>query len=537
MNGPDWAAALRDWRSALGEDRVASDEHSVAAIARNVSGLTRRIPAIIRPRSVDDVVAVVRIARQHRAPIHPISRGRNWGMGSKLPPRDDTAVLDLSGLNRIREIHAAGRYAVVEPGVTQGQLYEHLRAERLPLRFNVTGSSADTSLIGNALDRGVGYFESRASCLSGLEVVLGTGEVLHTGFGHFDGARTTHLYQPGVGPSLDALFTQGNFGIVTAAGVELLPRPEAETAVIARIDREEALAPLIDALADLRRRGLIAGVAHVGNRERSWITLAPLVAEQLIASGRCTPERAREAAEAILRAEGFGPWSAVAAVYGPRAGHRAKCREVRRALGPVARVTMLSPRALGIAERVLRFVARWSATAADQLAVVRAIQPLHGLAHGIPTNDTLPAVEWPLGGAPVRSEDPDQGTAGLLYCLPILPAEGPFVAGALKDVRRIFAAQGFEAAITVNLLDDRSMEGVISLAFRRNDPAQVERAQRAIREAEVELLRRGCPPYRVGLGSMDLVVRPEDTFWQVVARLKDVFDPDGVISPGRYNLR
>ncbi len=537
MNGPDWAAALQEWRAALGADRVVSDDDSLAAVARNVSGLRRRIPAIIRAGSVEDVVAVVRIARRHRTPIHPISRGRNWGMGSKLPPRDDTAVLDLSGLNRIREIHPAGRYAVVEAGVTQGQLYDRLRAERLPLRFNVTGSSADSSLIGNALERGVGYFDSRANFLSGLEVVLGTGEVLRTGFGHFEGARTTHLYRPGVGPSLDALFAQGNFGIVTAAGVELLPQPEVETAVIARIEREEALASLIDTLADLRRRGLIGGVAHVGNRERSWITLAPLVAEQLIASGRCTPDRARETAEQILRAEGFGPWSAVAAVYGPRAGHRAKCREVGRALGRGARVTMLTPRALEIAERVLQFAARWSETVADKLAVLRAVKPLHGLADGIPTNDTLPAVEWPLGGPPSRSDDPDQGGAGLLYCLPILPAEGAFVADAVASVRRIFAAQGFEAAITVNLLDDRSMEGVISLAFHRDHPAEVERAQRAVREAEAELLRRGCPPYRVGLGSMDLVVRAEDPFWGVIARLKDVFDPDGVISPGRYNLR
>jgi len=499
--------------------------------------LRRRIPAVVRPRTVEDVVQVVQIARRHHTPIHPISRGCNWGMGSKLPPRDDTAVLDLSDLNRIREINPAGRYAVVEAGVTQGQLYERLKQDRLPLRFNVTGSSADSSLIGNALERGVGYLDSRVHFLSGLEVVLGTGEVIRTGFGHIEGARTTHLYRPGVGPSLDALFAQGSFGIVTAAGVELLPQPEAETAVIARIEREEELPALIDVLADLRRRGLISGVAHVGNRERSWITLAPLVAEQMIASGRCAPQQARDVAEHILRAEGFGPWSAVAAIFGPRAGHRARCCEVRSVLRRVARVTMLNSATLARAERLLGFAARWSDRVARQLALLRAVKPLYGLSEGIPTNDTLPAVDWPLGGLPQRSRDPDQGSAGLLYCLPILPADGEAVADAVASVRRIFRAHGFEAAITVNLLDDRSLEGVISLAFRRDDPAEAERAQRAVREAEEDLWQRGCPPYRVGLGSMDLVVRPEDPFWQIVARLKDVFDPDDVISPGRYNLR
>ncbi|MCX7819151.1 MAG: FAD-binding oxidoreductase [Kiritimatiellae bacterium] len=536
MNGGAWVAAIREWRAAVGAERVVDDAASVAALCRNVSGLVRRVPVVIRPRNADEVATVVRIARRHRTPVHPISRGRNWGMGSRLPPRDDTAVLDLSDLNRIRELNVAGRYAVVEPGVTQRQLYERLQRDRLPLRFNVTGSSADSSLIGNALERGVGYLDSRAAFLTGLEVVLGTGEVLRTGFAHFPGARTTHLYRWGVGPWLDGLFAQGNFGIVTAAGVELLPMPEAETAVIARIRREEELADLVDALADLRRRGLIAGVAHVGNRERSWITLAPLIAEQLIADGRCDARSARSAAEEILKAEGFGPWSAVAAVSGARAGHRAKCREVRRQLGRVARVTILPAGALATAERVLVAAAKWSERAARKLAVLRAVKPLHGLAEGVPTDDTLPAVEWPLGGPPVRRVDPDEGEAGLLYCLPILPAEGGFVAEVVAAVRRIFAARGFEAAITVNLLDDRSMEGVISLAFHRSSPEQTRAAQEAVREAEEELLRRGCPPYRVGLGSMDVVVRADDPFWCVVARLKGVLDPDEVISPGRYNL-
>ncbi len=80
------------------------------------------VPCVLRARTVDQVVRIVQIARRFKTPLHPISRGRNWGMGSRLPPRDGTAILDLSGLDRIREINVGGRYAVVEPGVTQGQL-------------------------------------------------------------------------------------------------------------------------------------------------------------------------------------------------------------------------------------------------------------------------------------------------------------------------------------------------------------------------------------------------------------------------------
>ena len=35
---------------------------------------------------------------------------------------------------------------------------------------------------------------------------------------------------------------------------------------------------------------------------------------------------------------------------------------------------------------------------------------------------------------------------------------------------------------------------------------------------------------------MDAFVKGDDPFWQTVQRLKDVFDPNHVIAPGRYNL-
>ena len=66
------------------------------------------------------------------------------------------------------------------------------------------------------------------------------------------------------GPSLDGLFAQSNYGIVTAAGFELLPRPHPHTAVLAKIAGDDGLPALIDTLAALRRRGLLQTVAHIG---------------------------------------------------------------------------------------------------------------------------------------------------------------------------------------------------------------------------------------------------------------------------------
>jgi 4-cresol dehydrogenase (hydroxylating) len=77
----------------------------------------------------------------------------NWSLGSRLPHRDGGALLDLRALNRIRDVNVAQHYAIIEPGVAQRQLVDQLRADGLPLVLNVTGSSPESGVVGNVLER------------------------------------------------------------------------------------------------------------------------------------------------------------------------------------------------------------------------------------------------------------------------------------------------------------------------------------------------------------------------------------------------
>ncbi|MDZ4198757.1 MAG: FAD-binding oxidoreductase, partial [Kiritimatiellia bacterium] len=340
-----------------------------------------------------------------------------------------------------------------------------------------------------------------------------------------------------IGPSLDGQFHQGNFGIVTAAGFELLPKSDADVALIARVGRDEDLPAVVEALAGLRRQGAIVRVAHVANRERSWISLAPLLVQEL-QTLQAIPAAAhpREVAEEFLRREGFGPWSVVAAVPGRGARQRWARREIRRSLRGLARLSFLSDAQFRGAEKLLShlIVHPWFRR---KLALLRAVMPLHHLALGIPTDATIQGVYWPVSEAhPANGSNPDLSQAGLLYCLPLLPADAENVRACIEGTREIFKRYGFEPALTVNLLDDRSLEGVFSLAFARADARQVEAARACIREAEAFYIRSGWPPYRVGIESMDLIVDPEKPYWKTVRDLKKVFDPNEIIAPGRYNL-
>lgn len=537
QSGPvaqDLAAALGGWAAALGDDNVISGESEVSPYLRNAGGLRRMVPAVVRPGCTDEVRAVIEIANRFRVPVHPISRGKNWGYGSRLPVRDGTAILDLSRMDRIREVDGERFYAVVEPGVTQRQMHERLRDEGIGAIFNVTGAGLDTSLIGNALERGAGYLGSRAEDFCGYEVVFGSGELVRTGFGHFPGARATYLYPAGVGPSLDGLLAQSNFGVVTAAGMKLVPVPERRATVIAKLGREVDFGRFIDALARLRRLGVINTVAHIGNRARFQITLAPLTFQRL--DGPAIRDKAllRSRVEGLIGSLAASSWSAVTGIMGTGGQVREARRIIARELRGLASVIVMDDSRVALLRGIVAPF-RWAPFVRDRLAILDAMVPLFGLTQGVPTDAALPSVGWPLGGwGPRASEDPDEGEAGILYCAPTIPAEGRAALELVEEAKRTFEGAGFTPYITLNLVTVGALVCVVNLGFDRGSEAQTRRAQECIARFYERCMSLGFPPYRVGVQSMGQVVREDDSYWRTVQGLKGVLDPNHIIAPGKY---
>ncbi|MEI6807800.1 MAG: FAD-binding oxidoreductase [bacterium] len=536
MNTTDLSAALNAWRQALGADHVHIDADFLYRYSQNVGGLTRSVCAVLRPASADEVQHVVRVANQFGVPIHPISCGKNWGMGSRLPVRDDTVVLDLGRMNRIREINIEQQYAIIEPGVTQAQLCSYLREKRIPLRFNVTGSAAETSIVGNALERGVGYLASRVDEVSGFEVVLGNGTLLHTGFGHFPGARMTHSYKHGIGPALDGLFFQSNFGVITVLGIALLPMPEAQMVMIARTDNPSKLGIFMAALSALRQKQILPTVVHVGNRARAEIAMAPLVYQEIKKWMPGDDLHLRHTAEKMLNAEGFSAWSAVGAIVGTPAQLRAARREIRRAMRGIAEVTFLNDFMMDAVKWLLHRC-RFIPWLRRKEAILLAAEPLYRVAGGVPTSEPMKSAYWPLGLWPrAHDEDPDQSDCGMLFTLPILPTTPKELQSAVDHAELVFARHGFIAYITLNLINGHALEAVINMAFDRRSPERVAAAHACTEELTADLIRMGYIPYRVGIQSMAQVITHDDSFWQTVKAIKAALDPNNIISPGRYSL-
>ena len=85
-------------------------------------------------------------------------------------------------------------------------------------------------------------------------------------------------------------------------------------------------------------------------------------------------------------------------------------------------------------------------------------------------------------------------------------------------------------------MDSKAFECVINLAFNREDKSRLEQAHACIEELQGDFIAQGYIPYRVGIQTMSQIVDEHDPYWQTVRELKRVFDPNNVISPGRYSL-
>jgi 4-cresol dehydrogenase (hydroxylating) flavoprotein subunit len=433
-------------------------------------------------------------------------------------------------MNRILDLNEDLAYVTVEPGVTQGQLFDYLRGRKSRLWIDGTGSSPECSLIGNTLERGFGHtpYGDHFANVCGFEVVLATGEVLETGTARFSGAPSAPVYRWGLGPSFDGLFTQSNLGVVTRMTFWLMPAPEYFQAFFFRCDRDEALPGVIDALRQLRLNGTLRSAIHVGNDYR---VLAGIQQYPWSETGGTTPLKP-ELMRSFRQKMSFGAWNGSGGLYGT-IGQVAEARAVlRRALaGKVDKLQFLDDRQLAMASRfsgTFRVFTGWNLKRALEL-----VRPLYGLMKGIPTDRALRSAYWRKRTAPPAEMDPDRDACGLLWCSPVAPAEGRHAQILTDLASRVLLSHGFEPMLSVTLITERALICVISITYDREEAGEDRRARACFEQLQAELAAKGYISYRLGIQSMG-EMKTQGAYASLLADIKRAVDPAGILAPGRY---
>ncbi|MCC7191365.1 MAG: FAD-binding oxidoreductase [Phycisphaeraceae bacterium] len=529
----DWATAKSELIAALGAEHVRDDAETIARYARTTLPATTTPRSIVYPFDTAQVQQVVRIAKRCGLSLYPISRGRNWGYGDRTAPSDGQIVVDLARMNQIYEVNETLCYAVIEPGVTQAQLYQYLRQNFPNLWMDATGAGPESSVLGNALDRGFGHTPvgDHYHQTGALEAVLADGRILRTGYGAFAGAQATHAYPYGVGPVLDGLFSQSNFGIVTRATVGLMPRPESFSAFFVSTPDASKLADLVDRLTPLRLQGLLRSAVHIANDVRVF---SSRIAYPYDRTGGRTPIPP-EVRSAIVRELDIGAWNVSGGIYGT-GGAGGTVAAIKRAIRTAMRgyrVIFLGDRMLATAQRALPRLKKlgFAAKAAELLPI---IEPAYGLLKGVPSDEFLKGVLWMKSNRASASLDPLDHQVGLVWASPTAPATGEHACRIRDIMEPIYHKHGFDFLITMTLVTSRALCCVSNFTFDRNDAAQTQRAQDCYSELMAALLKEGYPPYRTGPGGYAKLHEAAPDFFDTCAKLRSALDPQGIIAPGRY---
>ncbi|MEM7225454.1 MAG: FAD-binding oxidoreductase [Pseudomonadota bacterium] len=528
-HGTSLARALDRWTALLGADHVLAQGTDLEAYRQSTLPAAPSAWAVLRPGSRDQLIEALAIARECAVPLYPISRGRNWGYGDACPVTEGQVVVDLGRMNRILEVDPDLGYAVIEPGVTQGQLARYIEDNGLALCIDATGAGPETSLVGNVLERGYGHSPAgdRFRSICGLQVVLADGRVLETGFGHYQDAQASRVFPYGVGPVLDGLFTQSNFGIVTKMGLWLQPKPAVTQVFICSVEAESGIAGLVEDLRRLRLNGDLRSIVHIGNELRAFSGEGGFPLDRAREGPPLSPELRGE----LRRELGVGAWTAWGGLSGSSAQVAVARRAVKRALKkPGRKLVIMDERKLKLA-RVFARTSLGRGLRHKLDAVAAALD----LVRGRPTDHFLTGVYWRRpGGRPAGDADPRTDGCGVLWLSPVMPMTGPAVTRFMALIAPIYAAHGFDLFVTLNLVTERALGAVLNIVYDKADPEEATRARGCYDQLLDSLMAEGLPPYRVGIQSMAQLDQGSDVFWDVAAEIKAALDPEGMIAPGRY---
>lgn len=529
----DMQSAVKAFVSTLGSDHVVVDAGELERYQRATFASHNQVPAVVRPGDIAEVQQCLRIANQFRVPLYPISTGLNIGYGSTVPPAPGCVIMELKRLNRILEFNAELGYVRVEPGVTQQQLFDYLEARQAPFWLDVTGSTPHHSLIGNIAERGFGHttHADHFANIGGFQIVLPNGELLGTGFGQYANAQATGVYRWGVGPHFDGLFTQSNLGVIVEATIWLMPRPEYMQFFSCRVEQDEELPELIELLRPLRLDGTIRSAMHIGNDYKMISAIQGYPWDQ--AQGE-TPLPI-DVLQSKVREWDCGPWNVSGALYGTRATVADARKRIRKRLrGRVKRLRFIDQRLLALAERFAGPYQRLTGVRLPDL--LKVLKPVFGMTRGVPSAAMMSSNYWRKKLFPTASADlsPEQDRCGVMWLAPVAPTSGAHTAAIWNIVKSTMLAHGFEPSVSITLINERSLDCVINLAYDRDIPGEDERAMACHDDMLAQFCDAGYYPYRLGIQAMRKLPDRTAAADRFLCDLKSALDPNGILAPGRY---
>src|SRR5215218_4215777 len=211
---------LDAFKRIVGAPYVFVDEEILHGYAHDETEDLHFLPDIvIKPATVEEISAILKICNQHKIPVTP--RGAGTGLSGGALPHLGGVLLSIERLNKIIQIDERNLQVTVEPGVITEELQNTVKEKGL--FYPPDPASRGSCFIGGNIaensggPKAVKYGVTKDYVLN-CEVVLPTGEIIWTGANVLKNSTGYNLTQLIVG-------SEGTLGIITKVVFKLLPYP------------------------------------------------------------------------------------------------------------------------------------------------------------------------------------------------------------------------------------------------------------------------------------------------------------------------
>src|SRR5580658_4652362 len=238
MNLP---GVVDDLRKIVGREAVL-DRPEDMMLYEYDAGVRKSTPGgVVFPTNTQQVSAIMRLASANHIPV--VGRGAGTGLSGGAISQAGGLVIAFSRMNRILEVDVEDARAVVQPGVVNLQLSEHV--SHLGLYFAPDPSSQKACTIGGNVAENSGGPHTllhgvTVNHVTGVEVVLPSGEIVYFG------GKAAESF----GYDLTGFFvgSEGTIGITTAITVKLLRKPEAVATLLGVFESVDDAAQTVSAI-------------------------------------------------------------------------------------------------------------------------------------------------------------------------------------------------------------------------------------------------------------------------------------------------
>lgn len=478
----------------VGLDSVCDSSEMLEEYSKDNSFVKPILPElVVKVKNSDEVQKIILWAKETKTPLVPISSKAPRHRGDTVPSVAGAVIVDMSGMNKILGIHKKHRIVHVEPGVTYGQLNAALAKEGLMVASSLA-PKANKSVITSLLDieprvsprHQWNYFEP----LRGMGVIYGDGKLFFAGSGamgpqNLELQWSKSLYQVNsLGPqNYDFTRTltqsQGTMGIVVWAAIKCQAKPTVHNMFMATAKKSQDL------------EDFVYSVLHNRFGEELCIMNSAYLAAILGA----------EAKEISVLKNELPPWVALVGVAG-----RVMLEEMK---------------------------AKQQELDIDELAQQYGLKMMQVLP-GLKAQDVLEKITNPCGDRYWKERY--KGGYQDIFFVTTLDKTAKFI-----DAIHVLATEcGYPVSNIGVYIQPQHMGTSVSIEF--NLPYDKENAKETaeVREfyfkASQELSKLGAFYSRPHGNWASLQLKKDTQNYEVLKKLKSIFDPNNIMNPGKISL-